>query len=46
MGLPLVDILLPTHDGCLQGINQNGTEKKLRKGNLQDCIKKQIQGIC
>lgn len=45
-GLPLVDTLLPTHDGCLQAINQNGTEKKRRKDNLQDRIRKQNQGMC
>lgn len=28
VGLPLVDMLLPTHDGCLQ----NGTEKKTEDG--------------
>lgn len=30
--LPLVDMLLPTHDGCLHAINQNGTEKKAEEG--------------
>lgn len=32
VGLPLVDMLLPTHDGCLHAINQNGTEKKTEDG--------------
>lgn len=49
-GLPLVDTLLPTHDGCLQAINQNGTEKswgriiyKIVLGNrTKGCVKLSI----
>jgi len=30
VGLPLVDTLLPTHDGWLHAMHQNGTEKKTK----------------
>lgn len=46
VGLPLVDTLLPTHDGCLHSMNQNSTGKKPEKDNLQDGVKKKNQRIC